>query len=148
VLARRRTKERQVSAMPEPAAPLGDSDANADLRSVLDEELSRLSDKYRVPVVLCDLEGRSRKEVAQALRIPECTLSSRLATAGRLLAGRLSRRGFGVSAAGLAAVLAPQASAAIVPAPLIAATVNAATLFAVGTTAAAISSNVVLMTEG
>lgn len=146
VLARRRTKEKQVSAMPEPPAP--HSEVNADLRPVLDEELSRLPDKYRVPVVLCDLEGRSRKEVAQVLGIPEGTLSSRLATARRMLGQRLARRGFGVSAAALAAFLAPPASAVLVPAPLIAATVHAATLFAVGSTAAAISTNVVLVTEG
>jgi RNA polymerase sigma factor (sigma-70 family) len=146
ILARRRTKERQVSAMPEKAAPTADT--NSDVRPILDEELDRLPAKYRVPVVLCELEGRSRKEVAGLLQIPEGTLSSRLATAKRMLAGRLSRRGLGVSAATMAACFAEQASAAVVPSTLVAATVRAATQFAAGASAAAISTNVVLVTEG
>ncbi len=148
VLARRRTREKQVSALPEPTAP--QPEFAPDLRPLLDQELSRLPDKYRVPVVLCDLEGRSRKEVAKALRLPEGTLSSRLATARRLLAQRLSRYGLGVSAAGLAVILTQQAAAMPVPASLLAATTHAATLFAAGTTAAAgaISSHVVLLTNG
>src|SRR3954453_23338764 len=54
--ARRKVRERQVADMPEPetARP----DAWHDLRPVLDEEVNRLPDKYRVPVVLCDLEGK------------------------------------------------------------------------------------------
>src|SRR5258708_7483037 len=51
VLARRRAKERQVRAMPEPAAPI--PEAERDVRTVLDEELSRLPNKYRAAVVLC-----------------------------------------------------------------------------------------------
>ena len=50
-----------------------------------------MPDKYRVPIILCDLEGRKRKEVARQLNLPEGTLSSRLATARKRLAGRLTR---------------------------------------------------------
>src|SRR5262249_42961899 len=57
--ARRRVREKQVSEMPEPEASASE-DVWRDLRPLLDEELSRLPDKYRVPVVLCDLEGRTR----------------------------------------------------------------------------------------
>jgi RNA polymerase sigma-70 factor (ECF subfamily) len=146
ILARRRAKERQVSAMPEKAA--AKADAEPDVRPIFDEELNRLPAKYRVPVVSCELEGRSRKEVAALLRIPEGTLSSRLAMARRMLAARLSRRGLGVSGATMTACLAEQASAAAVPAPLVAATVKAATQFAAGAAAAAISTNVLLVTEG
>src|SRR5438132_981596 len=145
ILARRRAKERQVHAMPESAAPPVEDDA--ELRRVLDEELSRLPDKYRVPIVLCDLGSRTRKQVAALLRIPEGTLSSRLATGREMLARRLKRRGLGVSAAALVAFLTQQASASV-SAPLVVATVHAATLFAAGTTAAAISTNAILVTEG
>jgi RNA polymerase sigma factor (sigma-70 family) len=51
--ARRRSRERQVTAMPEPATvPSAPVD---DLRGLIDRELSRLPDKYRAPVILCDL---------------------------------------------------------------------------------------------
>src|SRR6516162_4116863 len=97
ILARRRAKERQVAAMPEPLTTA--SEVEPDAQVVLDEELNRLPDKYRPPGVLGELEGRSRKHVAQLLRMPEGTLSSRPATARRMLVGRLTRRGYGVSAA-------------------------------------------------
>ncbi|HMF14091.1 MAG TPA: sigma-70 family RNA polymerase sigma factor, partial [Gemmataceae bacterium] len=146
ILVRRRARERQVSAMPERAAV--QAIADSDVRPILDEELNRLPAKYRVPVVSCELEGRSRKEVAALLRIPDGTLSSRLATARRMLAARLSRRGLGVSAATMTACLAEQAPAAAVPYPLVAATVQAATHFAAGAAAATISTNVLLVTQG
>jgi RNA polymerase sigma factor (sigma-70 family) len=57
----------------------------SELLTALDAELARLPDKYREPVVLCELEGLSRREVAQSLGIPEGTNSSRLATAHRML---------------------------------------------------------------
>jgi RNA polymerase sigma factor (sigma-70 family) len=122
--ARRRARERQVSEMPETEAPA--ADVRLDLRPVLDRELSRLPDRYRVPVVLCDLEGGTRKDVARRLGIPEGTLSGRLTTARRLLARRLARHGFAVSAGALAATLSPNVTAACLPAPLVAATVGAA----------------------
>src|SRR5262249_1483282 len=72
--ARRRTRERQVAVMPEPATEPEES--LRELQRLLDRELHRLPEKYRLPVVLCELEGRSRKEVARQLGIPEGTLSS------------------------------------------------------------------------
>src|SRR5262245_31193708 len=78
----RRARERQVLQMPEGEAP-DQTDVWRDVRPLLDEELNRLPDKYRVPVVLCDLEGRKRKEVARQLHITAGTLSSRVGTARR-----------------------------------------------------------------
>src|SRR5262245_17302106 len=57
VLARRRSREKQVEAMPEPPAPTSAPDVWSDLKPVIDEELARLPEKLRLPVVLCDLEG-------------------------------------------------------------------------------------------
>src|SRR5205807_805294 len=80
--ARRRARETQRSTMPEPAVNTVDrADAAGDVPDIIDQELCRLPEKYRAAVVLCDVEGRPRKEAARQLRIPEGTLSSRLATA-------------------------------------------------------------------
>jgi RNA polymerase sigma factor (sigma-70 family) len=102
--ARRRSRERQVGAVPEPEAVV-ESDVWHDVRPLPDQELSRLPDKYREAVVLCDLEGKTRKEAARQLGVPEGTLSGRLTTARRMLAGRLARHGLAVSGGALAAVL-------------------------------------------
>src|SRR5207253_1365292 len=68
---------------------------------VLHGELNRLPEKYRLPLVLCDLEGQPRKDVAGQLGIPEGTLSSRLATGREILADRLRHRGVACRAGSL-----------------------------------------------
>jgi RNA polymerase sigma factor (sigma-70 family) len=142
-LARRRNRERQVSEMPEPdAAP---TDFWHDVRPVLDEELNRLPENYRVPVVLCDLEGRTRKEAARQLGWPEGTVAGRLARARKILAAALSRRGVVFSGGTLAVALAENAVAA--PAALVGSTVRAANLFAAGQAASAVSARVAALTE-
>ena len=87
-IAKRRVKEAEVIAPTEMP-----DHAWADLRPVLDEELARLADKYRVLLVLCDLEGRTRKEAATLLGIPEGTVATRLTQARAMLAKRLTKRG-------------------------------------------------------
>ena len=86
--------------MPEPAVP--EADLWHDLQPLLDQELAALPDKYRVLIVLCDLEGQTRQEAAGQLGLPEGTVAGRLARARTMLAKRLTRRGLAVSAALLA----------------------------------------------
>src|SRR5439155_15043910 len=110
-----------VVDLPHPAVqPPGDPE----MIPLLDRELNRLPEKFRLPIILCGVEGRGRKEVAAQLSLPEGTLASRLDTARRLLAKRLARYGVAISAA--AVVLAvPKDGLAHTPASVVAATVQA-----------------------
>src|SRR5215468_55821 len=100
--------------MPEPA--FTQPELSDDVRPVLDMELARLPDKYRGVIILCDLEGKTRKEAARHFRVPEGTVASRLATARAMLARRLARHGLPVAGAVLAVVLARNVASAGVPA--------------------------------
>jgi RNA polymerase sigma factor (sigma-70 family) len=145
--ARRKAKERQVSAMPRPET--SESENQIELQTILDQELSRLPDKYRSALVLCELQGRTRQEVARRLRVPEGTLSSRLAAGKKMLAHRLRQRGVALSSGLLAAGLGSSAASACVPPALVGSTVKAATAIAVGGAAAeAIPASVAALTEG
>ncbi len=128
--AKRGVRERQVEVMPEPISA-GQYVWN-DLQPILDEEIARLPDNYRTLIVLCDVEGRTRKEVARQLAIPEGTVASRLATARKMLARRLSHRGVVVSGVLLGTVLSSHAASACVPMAVVASTIKAATLVATG----------------
>src|SRR5262249_19792967 len=145
--ALRAMRERQVTQMPEPAAreqPLW-----RDLQPILDQELSRLPAKYRVAIVLCDLEGKTRKAVAQQLGVPEGTVSGRLTRGRALLAKRLARHGLAVSGGALAAVLSQNVLQAGVPTSVVSSTIHAASLVAAGQAAAgAIPAKVAALTEG
>jgi RNA polymerase sigma factor (sigma-70 family) len=115
--ARRKAREIQMSKLPDPAVT--DQDHGRDLRDVLDQALRGLPDRYRVALILCDLEGKTRKEAAQHLGWPEGTVAGRLANARTLLAKRLARQGVTLSAGALAAVLSRAASAESMPAPVV-----------------------------
>jgi len=123
---------------------------DADLQSVLDEELGRLPGHYRGVIVLCDLEGMTRKEAARQLGIAEGSVASRLTRARMLLAKRLTRRGIVFSGGSLAAVLSAQSASASAPPALVAFTIKAASLFGAGKAAATgvISAQVAALTEG
>ena len=118
-----RRKEQQVSELPEPPAPQRPRD---DLRPLLERELSRLPEKYRAVVVVCDLEGRSRRDAARLLGCPEGTVCGRLARARALLARRLGRNGVVLSGATMAALAEADPAPASVPADVLIAVLRSA----------------------
>jgi RNA polymerase sigma factor (sigma-70 family) len=119
---RRRRRERRVAeTRPSDTVDI----ATTDLRSVLFEEIERLPDPYRAPIILCYFEGLSEAMAARQLRCPVGTVSGRLSRARRLLRARLSRRGI-VSLAGFGAPqLMLNEVSARVPEPLWRSTVKA-----------------------
>jgi RNA polymerase sigma factor (sigma-70 family) len=145
--AKRRVRERPVTAMPEPAVT--EKDLWNDVQPLLDQEVSRLPEKYRTVLILCELEGKTLREAARQLGCPEGTAASRLARARTMLAKRLARHGLAVSGGTLATVLLPKAATAAVPASVLSATLKAVTSMAAGQAAASglVSAKVTALTE-
>jgi RNA polymerase sigma factor (sigma-70 family) len=126
--ARRRNVERQSLAMSPPAIEPGTQDQAAawnELRPVLHAEVERLPERYRVPVILSYLEGKTNEEVAELLRWPVGTVKGRLSRARDLLRSRLLRRGLSLSAAFIVTAWSRDiVLAEVVPAELITRTVT------------------------
>ena len=124
---RRRDREATVG-VPEVAARAG-ADRPAEIDPMLDQELSRLPERYRAPLVLCYLRGRTHEQAAEDLRCPVGTVRSRLARGRDLLRKRLTRRGFAPTAMALLGgdpTLPARLLVADVPPSMVAATVRAA----------------------
>jgi RNA polymerase sigma factor (sigma-70 family) len=121
-----------------------------DVWPALDEELQRLPDKYRIPLVLSYLQGLTNREVAEQLACPLGTVFTRLARGRELLRRRLSRRGVTLPAGLIGTALAAKAATAPLRAAVVQATARAAVLFAAGTEAVAglLSPSIIDLTEG
>ncbi len=146
-MTRRQTLESQVQR---PAAPDCMQEVILqDLRLMLDEEVRRLPERYRLPFVLCYMEGKTNEEAAVVLGCPKGTILSRLSRAREKLRRRLTRRGLGLSAGLIATMLSQSAVSAAVPQALAVSTIKAAMAFA-GRTAAAgvISAKAAALAEG
>jgi RNA polymerase sigma factor (sigma-70 family) len=142
--ARRRGRERPLIDLPAPETDSGL--AWQELRPILDEEVRRLPEKYRAPLVLCYFEEKTYAEAAHVLGVAEGTVSSRLARARDRLRIRLVRRGLALSAALLSTTVARDAIAASVPANLLQSTIQTAVL-SLTEQAGAVSTPVAILVE-
>jgi RNA polymerase sigma factor (sigma-70 family) len=121
--------------LPVPPLPNSAPDAHGELTwrelcAGLDEELKRLPEKYRAPLLSCYWQGLTQDDAARRLGWPRGTLKRRLERARELLHDRLTRRGLTLSAALLATMLAQNKAWATAPTALAADTVRAALRFA------------------
>jgi RNA polymerase sigma factor (sigma-70 family) len=143
---RRRVHERRAA---EQACGRRAVDSAGELAAVLHEEVDRLPDRYRVPIVLCDLQGRTYEEAARHLQCPVGTIRSRLARGRDRLRCRLTLRGLAPSAAVVSAALAPDAASAAMPAAWAESTIKCARFILAGgaLTAGEVPASVLAITE-
>src|SRR5262249_11845979 len=134
---------------PRPAADPNAEAAWGELVSVLDEELARLPEKYRAPLVLCYLEGKTQDEAVRRLGWAKITFRRRLEQGRDRRGSRWPRRGLTLSAALLPAVLTQSAPAAVASVALVDATVEAALAFGMGEVAVgALSIKAAILAQG
>ena len=119
-VARRQHRETQLFDLP---GALPEHAEGGELRRVLDEELLRLGDRFRAPLVLCYLQGKTYQEAAQELGWSEGSMSRRLAQARERLRQRLMRRGYALSTSALTAAFGVNAEA-FVPALWVTSTIQ------------------------
>ncbi len=135
--ARRIARERGADARE--SSDLLDEISVAEAREILDQELGRLPEKFRNPIVLCCLQGLARDEAAQKLGWSVSLLKSRLEQGRERLRERLSRRGLTLAGTLVLSLLAEQATAAV-PAVLQEMTTHAAIIVATGGAASSVVS--------
>jgi RNA polymerase sigma-70 factor (ECF subfamily) len=135
IAARRRARERQAMySTSEPS--IVENQAWDELRPILDQELSQLPRKYRAPLVLCYLEGKTQQEAAKELGWPSGSMSRRMNRARQLLRDRLAKRGMAnsIGVGMLFWLLQQHATASVVSPALAESTVEAALALAAGKT--------------
>jgi len=101
---------------------------------VVDEELCALGERYRRPLVLHYLEGRTNRDIAGELGLSVSAVEGRLKRAKAQLRRRLLRRGITLSTLGAVAFASQEAVSAEVSAGLIASTVESSVSYAAGNT--------------
>jgi RNA polymerase sigma factor (sigma-70 family) len=143
---RRRLLERQVQAMLE--LPPQGAVNHQDLQEVLHEELGRLPEKFRAPLVLCYLQGKTHAQAATELGLHRVTVSERVSTGREQLRQRLAGRGVTLGGSALVGTLAESVVAAAAPAALVLKTTRGATLFVASGAAEALSGHAALLAEG
>jgi len=126
--ARRRVHERQAVDMShdDSVSEIG----RQELRAVVHEELQQLPEKYRAPLVLCYLEGKTNELAAKELGWPAGSMAKRLARGRDLLRDRLAYRGVALPVGMLAVLLTESGASAAVPPALLHATLQSAVLYA------------------
>ncbi len=147
--SRRRDHERRAAAM----SPIfaSEPDSRDEHIAMLHDEIDRLPERYRAPIVICDLQGFTHERAARHLGWPLGTVKSRLARAREILHGRLSRHGLGLRSGLLIAAKGPAAALqsveVVLPASLAESTVAAAAALASGRAAGAVSAGVIILFE-
>jgi RNA polymerase sigma factor (sigma-70 family) len=145
-----RRQAREDQAVDQRANAREDQGLWYDLRPILDEEINLLPAKYRIPVVLCYLQGKTNEEAARHLGWPKGTVATRLARARERLRHRLTRRGIALSTAVMATTLSQATASGALPATVANDTIQAALLVAAnqGVTAGVVVNQIAALTEG
>lgn len=141
--ARRQRTENEVRTMMPSEEPDREV-CRRELRSLLDEELGRLPAKYREPLILCYLEGKTNEQAARQLGWPIGSMSRRLTRGRELLRRRLLHRGVTMPVGMLAAALIEESATAAVPPLLLASTAR----MALNTPALGVPASVAALVEG
>ncbi len=124
---KRHAKEREAGSVAKDEAR---AEVWQELQTLLDTVLSKLAEKYRIPILLCDLEGRTIKEAARHLGWPQGTVATRLTRGRAQLAKQLTKHGLTLSGGVIATALAQESALGNLPSALLASTAKAASSFA------------------
>jgi RNA polymerase sigma factor (sigma-70 family) len=151
--ARRGNVERLAAQRPVSEATSAASDPSSqatvqELSEILDEELARLPSKYREVILLSQVEGLGRDEMATRLGITAAAVKNRLERGREQLRVRLVKRGVTLSAVAVAAWLVPGTTQAAGSVTLITGTAQAAGAFATGKLAAGTVPAAVTLAQG